>query len=346
MKRLALAHAVVASLTLLLAACSSESPRETTPPQPAPSPEAPGTQPPSADAQSATPTPPPSMPAQAEPDRTPFPPATPKPPVLPVPQEEIKASLRPEEWQLLWSDEFNYEGQPNPDIWGFDVGFLGYNDEKQHYTDRPENAQVTGGRLIITACREDYEGAQYTSARMVTKGKKLFSQARVEVRARFTDGRGTWPAIWLLGENEATWPACGEIDIMEHVGAQPNGIHGSFHTANYNHRTDKHATDWVRVGSVGEPHVYACEWDDRALRIFVDDVEYVEVKRDDRPDEDWPLTRNHPYFVILNIAVGGFWGGMYGIDDRCFPQTMEVDYVRVFTKKPWNQASAQDQPSQ
>ncbi len=267
------------------------------------------------------------------------------------------ASLNPERWEFSWSDEFDYTGKPNSEIWDYDYGYLGFNEELQNYTDQPENVRVENGCLVIAACLDEVSGArskevitelkgsnadvsilgnrEFTSARLVTRGKKEFSHARVEARARFTKGRGSWPAIWLLGDQTKNlWPICGEIDIMEHVGYDPNHVHSAVHTKDSNFMNHINVKDSVILPDVwAEFHTYAVEWSASEIRFFIDDICYHVVPKGKRTDDDWPFTEDDLYYLILNIAVGGSWGGIEGIDMTSYPQQMIVDYVRVFERK-------------
>ena len=248
---------------------------------------------------------------------------------------------------LVWADEFDAPGRPDPAKWGYEEGFV-RNNEAQYYTkDRPENARVENGVLVIEARREQFpnpayrEGARdwkgsrvaadYTSASVTTRGKASWTYGRVEVRAKLPMGRGMWPAIWMLGTNigEVGWPKCGEIDIMEHVGFEPNTIHANVHMEKYNHAigTGKGAKTTLEDPHL-DFHVYALEWTDQELRFFVDDTEYFVFKNEGTGSDVWPFDK--PHYLILNIAVGGAWGAQKGIDDSIFPQRMEVDYVRVY----------------
>jgi len=243
------------------------------------------------------------------------------------------------DYELVWSDEFDYEGLPDPDKWGYDTegNATGWgNNEEQFYTEaRLENARVNGGVLTITARKEAYEeGFDYTSARLRTKSKGDWLYGRVEVMAKLPDGRGMWPAIWMLPTDWAygNWPASGEIDIMENVGYDPWVIVASVHTETYNHMigTQKNATITVE-DCYTDFHVYALEWEKDEIRVYVDDTHYFTFKNEGTGYREWPF--NQRFHLLLNVAVGGNWGGAQGIDDTIFPRSMVVDYVRVYQRK-------------
>jgi len=236
---------------------------------------------------------------------------------------------------LMWSDEFDYSGLPSPTKWSYDTagnaGGWG-NNEKQFYTQaRLKNAEVKDGYLNITARKEEYKGFQYTSARLVTKGKGDWLYGRMEIRAKIPDGRGMWPAIWMLPTDWAYggWPASGEIDIMENVGYDPFVIVASAHTEKYNHSigTQKNATINIPT-CYSEFHVYTLEWEIKEYRVYVDDRLYFTFKNEGTGYKVWPYDKR--FHLLLNVAVGGNWGGAQGIDDTVFPRTMVVDYVRIY----------------
>ena len=236
-------------------------------------------------------------------------------------------------WNLVWSDEFEYEGLPDSTKWGYDVGYIA-NNEKQYYTrSRLDNARVTDGRLVITAIKEDWKGFDYTSGRLVTRGKETWTYGRIEARAKVPTGRGTWAAVWMLGANisEVGWPESGEIDIMEYVGYDPDNVHGYVHTEAYNHTigTDK-GSSYTLERPWEEFHVYAVEWYEDRIEFFVDDVNYFTFEKESSDNDVWPFDK--PHYLILNLAIGGNWGGQEGIDDSLFPHQFEVDYVRVYQK--------------
>ncbi len=225
---------------------------------------------------------------------------------------------------LVWSDEFETPGAPNSNKWGYDLGASGWgNNESQNYTDRRDNSYVTNGTLKIVAKKEAYAGSQYTSARLLTKGKFSFKYGKVEVRAKLPVGVGTWPAIWMLGDNINTvsWPACGEIDIMEHVGKDLNKIISAFHYPVYYGGNAKVATTMVPTATT-EFHVYKLEWTPTAMQIFVDDKLFHTLPNSPS------IPYNQNFFMILNIAMGGNLGGP--IDASFTSTTFEIDYVRVY----------------
>ncbi len=256
-----------------------------------------------------------------------------------------------EEYTLVWSDEFNAPGMPDPAKWDYEEGFI-RNNELQYYTRaRKENCRVDGGHLVIEARKETMrnpafrdgssrndwkrsrENAEYTSASLVTRGKAAWTYGKIEVRAQLPTGKGLWPAIWTLGTDKSKgWPACGEIDIMENVGFDPDLIHANIHTAKYNHvkRTNKGSK--IAIPRPHEAfHVYWIEWTPEKIDFYVDEKKYFTYENEKSGPDAWPYDTDQ--YLILNIAVGGSWGGQKGIDDAAFPQKMRVDYVRVYQKK-------------
>jgi beta-glucanase (GH16 family) len=244
-------------------------------------------------------------------------------------------------WKLVWSDEFNAADgtTPDPAKWDFDVGGGGWgNKELESYTPRPVNVQQKGGNLVITVLKEDYTGKDgvarpYTSARIKTRG--LFSQAygRVEARMQLPLGKGIWPAFWMLGDDIGTagWPKAGEIDIMENIG-EAGRIYSTLHGPGYSGdhgisaKYDLPAGEVVNTGF----HVYAVEWSPNKIRFYFDDKLIAERTPTDLPaGAKWVY--DHPFFLILNVAVGGGWPG-YPDETTAFPQRMLVDYVRVYKR--------------
>ena len=236
----------------------------------------------------------------------------------------------------IWADEFDYTGAPDPSKWGYDIGGNGWgNNELQYYTNSTDNAHVENGKLIITAKRENYSGKEYTSARLITKGKGDFLFGRFEIKAKLPAGKGTWPATWMLPTDWAYggWPKSGEIDIMEHVGYDPNVVHISTHTEAYNHikNTQKTATRTVE-NAMTEFHIYRVDWTPYAVRGYIDGVQIFEHANEGKGFTTYPFDRK--FHLLLNIAVGGNWGGVQGVDTSVFPASMEVDYVRVYKMIP------------
>ncbi len=237
--------------------------------------------------------------------------------------------------ELVWSDEFDGDAV-NPDNWTFETGAGGWgNNELQNYTDG-NNAQVENGILTITAKKvdENQQPGSYTSTRMITNGNKEFTYGKMEIRAKLPSGRGIWPAIWMLGANIGSvgWPACGEIDIMEYVGYEPNTVHATVHTsAGYGGNGD--GSSKTLETAEEEFHIYGLIWTEKELIFYTDTPDNVTHKYSpsNKTVENWPFDK--PHFFILNVAVGGNWGGAQGIDNSIFPQTMEVDYVRVYQEK-------------
>ena len=263
----------------------------------------------------------------------------------------IATSVQAEQMKLVWADEFNYEGLPDSTRWNYEKGFI-RNNELQYYTDhRQRNARVSDGTLIIEARREKFsnsaydpadlkdwkktrEFAEYTSACLNTQNRASWTYGRIEARAKLPSGTGIWPAIWMLGTNKKNtgWPACGEIDIMEFVGYMPNLVHGTVHTGKFNHvkKTQK-GSELEIINLCDDFHVFAVEWDSLKIDFFVDEKKYFTFENDGTGLDAWPFDSDQ--YLILNIAVGGAWGGLKGVDDSIFPQRMYVDYVRVYQKE-------------
>lgn len=240
----------------------------------------------------------------------------------------------PSGWTLQWSDEFNYQGLPDSSKWAYDVGGHGWgNGEWQYYTrNRPENARVENGMLIIEARKEKWEQKDYTSARLVTRGKAEWQYGKLEVRAKLPAGRGTWPAIWMLGAKQPLrWPDDGEIDIMEHVGYDQGVIHGSIHCKQFNHIQHTQKTATITVPDCSENfHNYGLEWNKDSIFISIDDKVYFRFGNEHSGYAAWPF--DNKMYLLLNVAVGGFWGAAKGVDESIWPRRMEVDYVRYYTK--------------
>ena len=236
----------------------------------------------------------------------------------------------PAGWSIVFADEFDAPGALDPAKWGYEIGYV-RNDEKQYYTSRAENVRAEGGNLVIEGRKEAYQGYGYTSASINTRGRFEFQYGRVEVRAKLPTGNGTWPAIWMLGTNisQVGWPTCGEIDIMENVGFEPTRIHGTVHTAAYNHAQGTAKGASVTIANPGEDfHVYAMEWYPDHIDVFVDGQKYFTFRNEGTGSRTWPFDK--PQYLLINLAIGGSWGGQKGIDDSRFPHKYLVDYVRIY----------------
>lgn len=240
-----------------------------------------------------------------------------------------------DDYELVWSEEFDYEGAPDSDNWVMETGGAGWgNNELQYYTSRLDNASVADGQLTITAKLEDYSGRNYTSARMITRGKASWKYGRFEIRAALPEGRGTWPAIWMMPQYSryGGWPKSGEIDIMEHVGYDMNNVVSSIHTEDFVHSLGTQKGASLRIEDVTVMHTYTLDWTPEEMTMRVDGTKIFTYKPTNYrmcPGYDiWPFDQE--FFLILNIAVGGNWGGVQGVDDTIFPQTMSVDYIRVY----------------
>ncbi|HEY3401859.1 MAG TPA: glycoside hydrolase family 16 protein [Ohtaekwangia sp.] len=242
------------------------------------------------------------------------------------------ADTKEEKRTLVWSDEFNYTGKPDPSKWSYDLGSQNNgwgNNELQYYTEDEKNVTVKNDMLIIEAVKEE---KGYTSARIVSKGKGDWVYGRIDVRAKLPKGKGTWPAIWMLSSNwkYGGWPESGEIDIMEHVGYDPGVVHGTIHTVLYNHMKQTQKEGITKVLDCQDTfHTYSLDWTENKMDFLIDDNVYYTITRDPKEDfNGWPF--DQPFYLILNLAVGGNWGGKEGIDESIWPQRMEVDYVRVY----------------
>jgi beta-glucanase (GH16 family) len=241
-------------------------------------------------------------------------------------------------WQFettpVWEDNFD-NATVDGSKWTFETGGSGWgNNESQFYTSGV-NSRINNGVLVIEAKKESNGGRDYTSSRMITKGKGDFLYGRFEVRAKLPRGRGTWPAIWMLpSENTyGTWPASGEIDIMESVGYDPDNIFFSIHTSAYNHTRGTQKSSGKKIpGSTTAFHTYRVDWTPYAVRGFIDGLQYFEFINENKGFASWPFDKR--FFLILNIAIGGNWGGAQGIDNTIFPTSMEVDYVKVYRMIP------------
>lgn len=238
---------------------------------------------------------------------------------------------------ISFEDNFDVDGPIDESAWNYEIGNgvnnglpAGWgNNEQQYYTDRPENIKVEDGLLHITALRENFQGSSYTSARITTKGKIEQRYGRIEARMQLPWGQGLWPAFWMLGSNidEVEWPQCGEIDIMEYRGQDPSTLIGSVHGPGYSAGqavskeyvlpNDRFDTDF---------HIFGIEWGPDYINFYVDNVLYNQITPED-VDGEWVF--DQPFYILLNVAVGGDFVGAVG-SNTVFPQTMLVDYVRVY----------------
>lgn len=260
---------------------------------------------------------------------------------VPAFADESARLERPADYRLVWADEFDRDGLPDPARWAYDTDFNKrgwHNDEKQYYAAaRAKNSRVEHGRLVIEAHHErldpaqfpDWGGQVYTSARLLTRGKAAWRYGFFEARAKLPCEIGTWPAFWTLAAGPgARWPDAGEIDIMEHVAYDPGVVHQTIHTGAYNHVKGTQKAGQIKLDDVCRAyHVYQLHWTAEGLRMAVDGKPVFVF---DKPSEDpaeWPFDR--PHYLLLNLAIGG-WGGRQGIHDAALPARFEVDYVRVW----------------
>ncbi len=250
---------------------------------------------------------------------------------------ELRDVFAPDYWddaQLIWSDEFEGTGLSDED-WIFETGSHGWgNNELQNYIEN-DNVEVSDGTLKIIAKKEEGGSSNYSSTRL--NSRESFRYGKIEIRAKLPDhrGNGLWPALWMLGSNieNVGWPACGEIDIMEYVSYDPNTVHFSIHSTANNHVNGTQITSGpIDLNTIEEEfHIYGLLWTDRYLKFYIDDPENVQlnfIRPSPTTAENWPF--NKPFYFLMNIAVGGTWGGLEGVDNDIFPAVMEVDFVRVY----------------
>lgn len=239
-----------------------------------------------------------------------------------------------QKWELVWADEFNYNGLPDTTKWNYEEGFI-RGHEAQFYTkNRLENSRVEEGNLLIESRKEDFSSAKYTSASINTRYKGDWLYGKFEIRAKLPKGVGMWPAIWMMATNDdyGGWPHCGEIDIMENVGFDPSMVYMTCHTGMFNGANGTQIGCKTKINNIYDQfHIYKLEWYADKLDFYVDDIKYLTFPKASEDKEIWPYDK--PHYLMLNIAVGGDWGGMKGIDDSIFSQKMVVDYVRVFQMK-------------
>ena len=239
----------------------------------------------------------------------------------------------PSGYKLVWSDEFSGSGLPDPKKWGYDTRgnkYFWWHNERQYYSSgRLENARVEDGHLTIEVRKEalpdakDWIGQEYSSARLRTAGRAAWQYGFFDVRAKLACGRGAWPAVWLLSET-GQWPRDGEIDIMEQVGHEPGKIQSTLHSST---KELMAGTTTIR-DTCGTYHNYQLDWRKDGMTFMVDGNAIYVIKKGDRGYDSWPF--DHKFYLILNVAVGGAWGGLKGIDSNAFPSQMDIDYVRVY----------------
>jgi len=254
-----------------------------------------------------------------------------------------------DDWKLIWADEFNYKGLPDSTKWDYEFGFI-RNQEMQYYTkNRLENARVEDGKLIIEGRKEPFknpnyktdsknwmenrEYAQYTSASIITLNKMQWQYGRIEIRAKLPHGKGVWPAIWALGVNmsEVGWPLCGEIDIMEFVGHDPDKVYATVHYGIGDKGKHKSKGGNIKTKApYNDFHVYVMEWDKNKIDFFFDNTKYFTFNLDEAQDNAGEQFRK-PFYLLMNLALGGAWGRE--IDDSIFPQKYLIDYVRVYKNR-------------
>ncbi|MXV17093.1 family 16 glycosylhydrolase [Pedobacter sp. HMF7056] len=248
-------------------------------------------------------------------------------PTQPIVLKDWKFETKPS-----FAEEFDYTGKPDPAKWGYDVGGSGWgNNELEYYTDNLSNAGVANGKLTITARKEEIGNRNITSARLVTKNKADFLYGRFEISAKLPSGKGTWPAIWMLPTDwvYGGWPQSGEIDIMEHVGYEQDVVHITTHCEAYYFKINTQKTSTKKIDGVSTAfHKYRVDWTPDAIRGFIDDQMIFETFNENKGPKYWPFDKR--FHILLNLAIGGDWGGAKGVDDNIFPASMEVDYVRVY----------------
>jgi len=257
------------------------------------------------------------------------------------PQPPPPPPAPPAGWTLTWSDEFAGTNGASPDAskWVLETGGNGWgNNELEYYTNRSQNAFQKDGNLVITVLKETFTGSEgvtrnYTSARLKTATHFTQAYGRFEARLKVPKGQGIWPAFWMLGDNIDTvgWPTCGEIDIMENIGSEPNKVHGSLHGPGYSGATPLTAIYAASAPFADDFHVFAVEWEPTTIRFYVDGALYLTEAPANLPaGTRWVF--DHPFFILLNVAVGGNFPGSPDASST-YPQTMVVDYVRVYARK-------------
>lgn len=241
------------------------------------------------------------------------------------------------QWELHWSDEFNYNGMPADSLWQFDLGdgcpsLCGWgNNELQYYTQDSLNVRVSNGLLIIEALKDSVSPKGYTSARIKSKAPYDIKYGKIDIRLKNPEGKGVWPAVWMLPTKNfyGQWPKSGEIDIMEHVGYNPDSIFGTVHTEAYNHtKSTQKSGSFYLPSNETSFHTYSMEWSSEKIDLFIDNQKYFTFKDDNKSYKEWPFSKD--FQLIMNVAVGGDWGGKMGVNPELNNMKMEVDYVRVY----------------
>lgn len=250
------------------------------------------------------------------------------------------SAFKESEFELSWEEHFEKNeldsskwtvitGDGCPDLCGWG------NNELQYYMADDNHVRVEDGMLTIEAHKQSQGDCDFTSGKLVTKGKLEWKYGRIEIRAKLPTGKGTWMAFWMLPtlDRNVNWPEDGEIDIVEHVGYNPNTIYGAIHTEKYNGMYGTQKVDSIRLADVkNEFHTYAFEWTDNDMKWFVDDKLFNHIPRDNEDEKGWPFNQ-YDYHLILNLAVGGDWGGKYGVEESDWPQTMEIDHIKYYSLK-------------
>ncbi len=239
------------------------------------------------------------------------------------------------EWKFestpAWVDEFAVDGKPDSTRWGYDTGGNGWGNNELEYYTAGDNVNIKDGILVIETRREEKEGRKYTSTRLVSKNKGDFLYGRFEAKAKLPRGRGLWPAIWMLPTDwvYGGWPKSGEIDIMEQVGYDPLKVHMSVHTETYNHVKGTQKSAFLMVPTAMDAfHLYRVDWTPDRIQGYIDDALVFTFENERKTFNEWPFDKK--FHWLLNVAVGGNWGGAQGVDDSVFPATMEIDYIRVY----------------
>jgi beta-glucanase (GH16 family) len=262
--------------------------------------------------------------------------------VIQLMSEIVYQFNKPDEpsYELFWSDEFDTDGAPDSEIWEYVLGdgcpsLCGWgNNELEYYTDKPENIRVENGQLIIQIQSDSSYKNNYTSGKIRSRSSKSIQYGKVEISAKNPSGIGTWPALWMLPENSTYggWPRSGEIDIMEHVGYDPDTIVGTVHTESYNHiKGTQRGQYYYLPDNESAYHEYEIQWSPEKIDFLVDDNLYFTFENEEKSSKEWPFDKE--FYVIMNLAVGGNWGGKNGVDESIVGQQFLIDYVRVYKEE-------------